>query len=69
MIKNYTTDGTEYVTDSSPIDGHCVRLVDVFCGYDGCGEEGAIMMNADCLVDMLGALGYDVTITPSDEEN
>ncbi len=51
----YTCDGTEWRVNGALR----VQLQDVFCGYDGCGESGPIVISAADCVEMLDALGYD----------
>ena len=54
-MSQYTSDGTQWKVNGALR----VQLLDVFCGYDGCGEEGPIAISASDCVEMLDALGYD----------
>jgi len=54
--ERYTTDGEEWVVLND-----MVVIPYLFCGYDGCGEGGPVKMNANCLIEMLEALGYDLS--------
>ena len=53
----YTTDGTEWMIDVDKV----IISREIFCGYDGCGEEGPVTMSANVLIEMLEGLGYDLS--------
>lgn len=56
MSKTYTNDGTEWIRK-----GDRIELLDVYCGYDGCGEESPILLDCGNLAEMLRELGYIVS--------
>jgi hypothetical protein len=55
-MSKYTSDGEVWKRRDDNI------IIDTLgCGYDHCGEEGPIVMNAPCLIEMLEELGYDLS--------
>ena len=62
-MSTYTHDGTEWTRK-----GDLIELQDVYCGYDGCGEAGPLLLSPTNLAAMLRELGYLVS-EPKSQDN